>query len=38
MYSESYMQNIVGRCIFLERESFFVWGQEAEGQPKGSVT
>ena len=22
MYSESYMQNVVGKCIFLERESF----------------
>lgn len=21
-YSESYMQNVVGKCIFLERESF----------------
>ena len=35
-YSESYMQNVVGKCIFLEKESFFVCVEGGEGgQPKG---
>lgn len=35
-YSESYMQNVVAKCIFLERESFLcVLGVGSRGAAKG---
>ena len=34
-YSESYMQNVVGKCIFLEKESFLcVWRGEKGGSQR----